>query len=486
MKLPKLSIPLIPVLAMTAALCLPAASGAAAPTGKLTLSASGAAKASPRAKRSYTARAINVNTGAVTAKTAKKSSIALNLAPGPYVVALRVTDSDGRTSEGVGKLLAVKASRKTKQRVKVKRLKAKKRRKSARAAASTDGIYAPDAETAGRLIVGIDPNVVISGVKGYPNGVPIDGMLATPLSQACPAGGPEVTLVEIRHRGEIIEELQRANDPRFDKSTTVKPGKLLRERQMVRGGGTVKNGRATIKLTVVDLETGAVIATSEVDGRLRDLFGVIDEAGSELLKDLCGERVDISFSGTGTYARDEGNASTDSQDAVRANYSWTIDYKGVKLAADGTINMATSASGTGTWSTDGRYGAEGPGNYHCGGPVVNHNGEFAMMTQKKVGGKRQFTINPFLNMQTDVFAIACTGLPGPPFASFALWGNNPANQAVVEFSSVELEAGPKTFNVSPQTVLAPDCSDVIGSIESPCTQTGNWSGQVTISRAAGS
>ena len=47
----------------------------------------------------------------------------------------------------------------------------------------------------------------------------------------------------------------------------------------------------------------------------------------------------------------------------------------------------------------------------------------------------------------------------------------------------DVSAGPLTFNVSPTTILAPDCSDVIGGYEAPCTQSSTWSGKVTVSRS---
>jgi hypothetical protein len=55
--------------------------------------------------------------------------------------------------------------------------------------------------------------------------------------------------------------------------------------------------------------------------------------------------------------------------------------------------------------------------------------------------------------------------------------------ATVDFAVADISAAPLTFNVSPTTTLAPDCSDVIGGYEPPCTQSSTWSGKVTVSLA---
>lgn len=478
--------PLATILAATAALLLLPTTALAAKTGTLSVTAKGAPKLAKKAKRTVDLRIVDLSTGAVVeAKSQRKSAAKLKLAPGGYIVALRATDLPGRTTEGLSKLVVVRAGKTTRVKLALKKLKrSQKPAKRLAGIAGTEGFFAPPEETAGKLILGIDPNTVIRGVRGYDQGLAIDSVIATPLSEGCEAGEQELVLVEIRRRGDILEELGRANDPRFDPTNVVRPGKLLRERQMLRGGGELRGNSVTIELTVVDVATGREIARGSAKGSKKEIFDVIEDAARAVKKNLCAKtNVDVEFTGSGSYSRDEGTSATDSEDHIRASYSWQTTFRGVSLdAATGSLNFASASSVTGNWKTDGRYGAEGPGNYSCAAPVVGYSGEFASLTVERVGGRAKLTAQPFLMIQGDVFNTACSGLPSPPFASFTFSGSHPANQAHVEFSLADLAAAPQTFAVAPQSVVAPDCSDMIADYESPCTQSANWSGTVTVTK----
>jgi hypothetical protein len=217
---------------------------------------------------------------------------------------------------------------------------------------------------------------------------------------------------------------------------------------------------------------------------------VIDAAGESLLDKICGQsgkgenKVDVTFTGSGSYKRDETPAGGVSEDHVVGNYNWSITYRGISLdAPQAQMNFASANQIEGSWYTDGRFGAEGPGSYHCSAPLKGYNGEFSTTTVERFGGNARLKIQPYFHAQGDIGAISCTGLSSPPFASFATWGHAPANMATVDFAVADVSAGPLTFNVSPTTVLAPDCSDVIGSYEPPCTQSSTWSGKVTVTRS---
>lgn len=253
---------------------------------------------------------------------------------------------------------------------------------------------------------------------------------------------------------------------------------------MVRGTGIAENGRVTIQLSFVDLTTGEVLSSSIAEGLERDVFDVIDDAADALLEKICGVKVDITFTGSGSYKRDEVSSDGDNEDHITASYNWTTVYRNVSLSADnGSLTFASTSSIAGTWNTAGRYGAEGPGNYNCSAPLKGYSGEFSTTALERFGGNAKLRIQPYFNAQGDHNATTCTGLPGPPFASFSTSGYTPANQAVVEFPVADLSAGPLTFNVSPTTIIAPDCSDMVSSYETPCSQSSTWSGTVTVSRA---
>lgn len=476
-------------LIILAAFLVTADQALAAKTGTLSVNVAGVPKKSKKAKRTITVRAIDVRTGAlVQASESKRTNVSLKLAPGAYVIVVRSIDFPGKAVEGTSGIAVVKAGKKTKKKLRAKPLKKSKKKKSSnKASVSADipaGYFAPASETAGMTIAGIDPAIRIKGFDEYPNGLEIDSVLATALTKGCPADTPKLRFVEIRRRAEIVEEIDRGDDPRFDQSTKVKKGRLWKERQMVRGTGIAENGRVTVQLSFVDLATGEVLSSSISEGAERDFIDVIDASANSLLEKICGAKVDVTFSGSGSYKRDESSDDGDKEDHITASYGWTTTYRGVSLSADeGSLSFASVSSVSGSWKTDGRYGAAGPGNYSCSAPIRGFSGEFSMMNLLRTGGNARLTIDPYLNIQGDYEATSCSGLGSPPFASFVSFGRAPANQAVVDFAVADLSAGPLTFNVAPTTVLAPDCSDVVGGHESSCTQSSTWRGTVTVSRA---
>ena len=466
---------------------VPAEQASAAKTGTLSVSVSGVPKKPKKAKRSITVRVIDLRSGQlVKADASKRANVSLKLAPGAYVVAVRSIDFPGKAVEGTSGIAVVKAGKKTKKKLRAKPLKKKKTSKKARVSAEIPASYfAPASETADKIVAAVDPAIKIRGFDEYPDGLSIDSVLLTPLTKGCPADTPKLRFVEIARRAELKEEVDRGDDPRFDKSTTVKKGRWWKERQMVRGSGIAENGRLTVQLSFVDLATGEVLSSATVEGAEADFLDVIEEAANSLLKKICGgDKVDVTFTGSGSYKRDEGSGDDTKEDHVVGNYNWSITYRGVSLdAPEAQLNFASTSQIAGNWSVDGRFGAVGPGSYHCSSPLKGYNGEFATTKAQRFGGNARLLIQPYLMAMGDINAISCTGLSSPPFASFATWGNAPAHMATVDFAVADVSAGPLTFNVAPTASLAPDCSDVIGSYESPCTHSSTWSGTVTVSRA---
>lgn len=481
------TLPILLLAALAACLLIPSAALAAS-TGTLSVSVAGAPKKPKKAKRQVTVRAINIATGFVSeSAVSKKTNPTIKLAPGAYVVAVRTIDIPGVAAEGVSGIAYVKAGRKTKKKLRVKPLKKskkKKAKKSATIAKKKKSLWAPDSEYAGLRVIGVDPRLTLKGLDQYPSGLEIDSVVTAPLSNGCNGDEPKVRLVEIRRRAEIIEEIERGDDPMFER--TVERGHLMRERELVKGSALIADGKITVYLRLVNVKTGEVSAASAVigdAGSVDGILGAIESAGQDLLDQICSPKVDVTFAGSATYRRDEGTAATDSQDAVRASYNWSVTYQGVNLAGDGMLNFATASSVSGNWTTDGRYGVAGPGSYSCAAPIASYSGEFSMLRIKRLEGSTQLTIDPFLSIQGDHAATTCTGLPGPPYSSFVLMGAAAPQQAMVQIAPQDLAAGPRTFNVGPTASLAPDCSDLVGSVHQPCTQSGEWSGTVTVTPA---
>ncbi|MFT4048223.1 MAG: hypothetical protein QM648_00100 [Solirubrobacterales bacterium] len=478
--------------AVFAVLFIPTAAQAAS-TGVLAVSVSGVPKQKRGSDRTVTVRVVSLATGfLVRSTTARKLNQSLKLEPGAYVVAVRTIDVPGIASEGSSGIAIVRAGRKTKRKLRVKRLKGKKKiaKKSVAHTAiasrkkSKKSIWAPESEYAGLRVIGVDPRLTLKGLDEYPGGLEIDSLVTVPLSRGCGDDEPKIRLVEIRRRAEIIEEIERGDDPMFER--TVERGHLMRERELVRGSAVISGGKVSVFLRLVDLGTGEVRAAGAATADADDIDKIIDaieQAGQAMLDQMCGGKVNVTFSGSGAYARDEGTAATDSQDAVRANYDWSVTYRDVNLTGDGTLNFASASSASGSWHTDGRYGVAGPGSYHCEAPIASYSGDFSMLHVKLVGGLTRLTIDPFMSIQGDHASTSCSGLPGPPYASFALVGALPANQASVEFGAADLSAsGSLSFNVGPRATLAPDCVDLPQGYESPCSQNSSWSGTVTVTK----
>lgn len=460
----------------------------AAKTGTLSVNVSGVPKKSKKARRSITVRAIDVRTGAVVQSSAsKRANVSLKLQPGAYVVAVRSIDFPGKTVEGTSGIAVVKAGKKTKKKFRAKPLKQSKKKKPSNKARVSTGIpesyFAPASETADKIVAGVDPAIKIRGFEQYPDGLSIDSVLLTPLTKGCPADEPKLRFVEIARRDELKSEIDLGDNPMFDQKNKVKKGRWWKERQLVRGTGIAENGRVMVQLSFVDLATGEVLSSSIAEGLERDFIDVIDDAANALLEKICGAKVDITFTGSGSYKRDEVSSDGDHEDHVTASYNWSTIYRNVSLNVDdGTMTFASTSTVEGTWNTAGRYGAVGPGNYNCSASFKGYSGEFSATTLERIGGNAKLRIQPYFNAQGDHSATTCTGLPGPPYASFSTSGYTPANQAVVEFPVADVSAGPLTFNVAPTTMIAPDCSDMVGSYEMPCTQSSTWSGTVTVSR----
>lgn len=491
--------PILTALLVLCASALLAPSAFAAKTGTLAVSLEDAPKKSKKAKRSFDVRAIQVGTSLVVAATRVKSTSAkLKLAPGAYLVSVRATSIPGKTVEGTSGIVAVKAGKTVKQKVKARALNAKyKKKKRAKkpkkkrtnlayaGVTIPDEYFAPASETAGQIIAGIDPDIKVYGFSEYPKGLEIDGVLTTAISKGCPSDNPKFRLVEIRRRAELKDEIDLGQTEYVDKSTAVKKGHWVRERQMVRGGGTVTNGRITVRLTIEDIATGQILAAGAAEGREVDFIEVMDAASEELMRGVCAGKVDVTFTGSGNYQRDEGNGGTDIEQHVTANTGWSITYKNVPLSGNGEIIFGSASQISGNWTTNGRFGAVGPGNFTCSAPLAGYAGDFAMAKTVRTGANVRLTLTPYFNVQGDHTQTSCSGLGSPPYASFLSTGLADANLAIVDFAIDDLAAAGKLiFNVGPTTALPADCSDLLSGYETPCTQSSSWSGQVTVTKAA--
>jgi hypothetical protein len=463
--------PLLVVIAL-AVLAPPAAASTATVAGKL----EGVPKKSAKAKRATSLRAIRLDTGQLLgAVEPKGTSFSLKLAAGRWVaLAANVLDRPGRSYAGLSQALRTKRGKRVRASVRMRRVKAGKASKAAHAQAAGTAAKAD-------FVLGVK-RIAVTGLAGGP--IEIDGAVTTDVfSKEC-ADGSSKTLVEIRRRQDILDEIKLQNSKLADKSTRIRPH-LIDPKQTVEGSGTRENGMLTLELRVVDVKSGKTVARSTASGAETDFLDVLDASTSRLVSDLCGIKADIVFSGSGTYTRDEG-PTRDNEHHIRASYAWNTIYRRVDLAGTPTTSgpaFAESSDVSGQWKDDGRFGAEGPGNYSCGGPVRGYNGTFSYTTLEQLDKQVRLTVMPFVSAQIDHENHNCTGLAGAPYQAFQLTGSKPQTEAIVQIDPRRLLKGPIELDVMPTAPVAPDCSDVTEDHEEPCTQALSWSGKLTITRS---
>lgn len=189
--------------------------------------------------------------------------------------------------------------------------------------------------------------------------------------------------------------------------------------------------------------------------------------------------VNVTFAGTATYVRLEGNGSTDTEHYVTADYGWSITYRNVRLEANG-LTLASDSSMSGTWSDDGRHGAAGPGDFVCSGPLASYSPESAMLTTSAAGEGYRINAAAFLMVTSDFAATSCSGLPSPPHATYAAVDNKSMPIATLDVTPDQIAGGTITRNLT-HSPPASDCSN-IATHEEPCSQALEWTGTVTIER----
>ncbi len=432
------------------------------------------------AKRTLVVRAVDMRNGTTAATSRlRRPSFRLKLAPGPYLLVARSFDLPGRGVFEASRPLLVRRGRLTRRSLEMRRAKRGRAKPSARASASR---RARSAAARQPYIFGVDPKLMVTGADGYPNGLPLDNFVAALMFERECQDVTPFKIVELERRVEIIRELELADSPYFDKSRAVR-ARLVNPRQMVRGSGRFAGGRFSMAVRIVDLDSFEQLATARVEGPEEQFFELMNALVADLMNDLCTVKVDVTFTGSGTYDRTEGSGETSSQHHVHASFDWTTVYRGVKLSASGATTMASSSQVSGQWSDDGRFGDSGPGSFRCSGPVLDHNGEFSLAKVERTADGFRVTAWPFFLTQPDTAATACSGLSSAPYATFALSGTEPSVQATVDVDPAGLGAGPLGMTVGPGQSFPESCSGFIGDHAEPCRQAFSWSGQVQVTRA---
>ncbi len=233
-------------LALTALLLVPATASAGTIAGKL-----------PRKGKPMTVRVVRADTGEVVlAKRLAKPRYRVKVGAGPHLV------------------FGTAANRRSRSRM----VRVRKRGTTPVAMRAAAPVAA---------IVSVDPQIEITGLPGYPNGLAIDTALITEMFAVQCANGSDVKFVETRDRAAIEREIKLQQGKGFDPKTRVKPN-FTKPDTFIGGHGEVSGGIVTIDLTM----TGKATGSSSVSVPVSQFFGTFATLGSDLMGQICNPQED--------------------------------------------------------------------------------------------------------------------------------------------------------------------------------------------------
>ena len=97
------------------------------------------------------------------------------------------------------------------------------------------------------------------------------------------AVNPGVRVVERAQLQAIIQEQHLARDSAVDQSTALRLGRLLNARYMVTGTLYDVRGNFRIDARLFDVETSQILQTRRVNGRLDNVFELVDQLATQLM-----------------------------------------------------------------------------------------------------------------------------------------------------------------------------------------------------------
>jgi len=99
------------------------------------------------------------------------------------------------------------------------------------------------------------------------------------------AANPSVRVVERAQLQQILQEQNLGREGRVDPSTVSRIGRLIGARYMVTGTFYDNRGVVKINTRVFNSETGEVLKTSEVTGRMDNLYDLVPRLAQQLMRD---------------------------------------------------------------------------------------------------------------------------------------------------------------------------------------------------------
>jgi TolB-like protein len=146
---------------------------------------------------------------------------------------------------------------------------------------------APAQQDARPLIAILDFDIGLTMGQNHETAADYDalrrGLASLTISEV--AANPNVRVVERAQIQQILQEQNLGREGRVDPSTVSRIGRLLGARYMVTGTFYDNRGSLKVNSRVFNTETGEILKTSEVSGRMDNLFDMIPRLARQLVTD---------------------------------------------------------------------------------------------------------------------------------------------------------------------------------------------------------
>lgn len=109
------------------------------------------------------------------------------------------------------------------------------------------------------------------------------GLAALTISEV--AANPAVRVVERAQLQQILQEQNLGREGRVEAGSIVQIGRLIGARYMVTGTLYDLRGQVRVDVRLFDAETGQILRTSRVDGRMDGLFDMVSRLAQQLMRD---------------------------------------------------------------------------------------------------------------------------------------------------------------------------------------------------------
>jgi TolB-like protein len=159
------------------------------------------------------------------------------------------------------------------------------------------------------------------------------------------SGDSALTVVERERLDYVLQEIALP-DSLLDNATAVRAGRLLGAQNLLLGGFTRIKDRLRIDARLVRTETGEVLRTGSVEGKLDDVFALVEDLAEKMIPELAaamGERsqADTEFLGFYEYALGLEALDTEDLSGAREHFERALAHApDMKMAAERLDQLA--------------------------------------------------------------------------------------------------------------------------------------------------